>query len=155
MKTLFTLIFLFIFYSTAVAGEGALFDVDGETVLTWNLTFAPPHNEPVVGDRVARYRLYLDPEWRGEYVRFATPITIWGVNTWQPSKVVGHGSEAWSNSDWSVEKVRVAITPRLEIGSQRLHFYTEYYMPLNRKSWGGHGLERHYYWLTGFGGSIR
>ena len=41
--------------------------------LTVDATFAPPHNEPVVGDRVARYRLQASADvrmwrfaWEGE-----------------------------------------------------------------------------------------
>lgn len=69
-------------------------------------TFAPPHNEPVVGDRVARYRLRAEQaiDWgafslNGQY-------TAWGVQPWQRPHVVGHGLDAWENSHWGVEQWR-------------------------------------------------
>lgn len=129
--------------------------IDGTSTFVWNLTVAPPHNEPVIGDKVARYRLQLHPEYATTYFRVSPEINVWGVNTWQPSDVVGHGWEAWQNSDWSVEEFRTSVTTRAEIGPKALHFYTEYYWPIDRKSWGGHGLERHYYWLVGVGGRIK
>jgi hypothetical protein len=120
--------------------------------LEWNATFVPPHHEPVVGDKVARYRLQVIPGYEMEYFRISLQLDAWGVQTWQPSSVVGHNWQAYENSDWSVEEWRLGTTTRAEAGPDKLHFYTEYYMPIDRKTWGGHGMERHYYWLVGFGG---
>lgn len=122
--------------------------------LRWNATFAPPHNEPVVGDRVARYRLHIEPGIEFKFLRYRLAINAWGVNHWRTSDTVGHGfPEAWEGSDWSVEEWRTSTTHRLELGPGWLHFFTEYYLPLDRKSWGGHGMETNYYWLTGVGGA--
>ena len=114
-------------------------------------TFAPPHNEPVVGDRVARYRLQAELDLRWWRLQWQPKVTAWGVNRWRPTDVVGHGiPQAWENSDWSVEKWRISHTQSLSLWlTDALALTTEYYMPVDRKSWGGHGLERHYYWLVG------
>lgn len=126
-----------------------------QSTLDWSLTFAPPHNEPVIGDKVARYRLQLHPEWSSKFVRFSPEINAWGVNTWQTSDVVGHGvPDAWENSDWSVETVRISMTTRVELGPESIHLYAEHYMPINRESWGGHGLEQNVYFLLGIGGRV-
>ena len=69
--------------------------------------FAPPHNEPVIGDRVARYRIQIAPELDWGIVHYRFEANAWGVNLWQTPDTVGHGvPEAWENSDWSVEEWR-------------------------------------------------
>ena len=112
--------------------------------------FAPPHNEPVVGDRVARYRseAVLEVQW-GRFTWRPT-LTAWGVQKWQPTDIVGHGRDAWRNSDFEIETVRWSHTQNLDFRlTDSVSITTEYYMPLYRDTWGGHGLERHYYWLIG------
>jgi hypothetical protein len=112
--------------------------------------FAPPHNEPVVGDRVARYRSEAHLVMRWGNLEWHPKLTAWGVQKWRPSDIVGHGEDAWRNSDFSVETVRWSHTQTLKYRmSESLAATTEYYMPLYRDTWGGHGLERHYYWLIG------
>jgi hypothetical protein len=115
------------------------------------VALAPPHNEPVVGDKVARYRAELKGDVCWGRLQWEPKITAWGVNTWRSTDRIGHGWNAWQNSDYSIEKVRVSHTQNLSFWlNDNIALTTEYYMPLNRKSWGGHGLERHYYWLVGF-----
>ena len=123
-----------------------------EVHLGWNAAMAPPHNEPVVGNKVARYRLQVKPSVEFKYFRYSLQVDAWGVNKWQPSSVVGHWPDSISGSDWSVEEWRVATTHRAEVGPYKVHAYIEYYMPLDRHNWGGHGMERHYYTLIGIGG---
>lgn len=119
--------------------------------LTVETAMAPPHNEPVVGNRVARYRAELKGDVRWGRLQWEPKITAWGVNAWRSTDAIGHGWDAWRNSDYSIEKIRVSHTQNLSLWlSDHVALTTEYYMPLNRKSWGGHGLERHYYWLVGF-----
>ena len=124
------------------------------TSLNYNLTFSPPHNEPVVGNQVARYRLQLNPEITFKYARYDLEFDVWGTNQWRNGSTVGNGSEAWDNSDWSIDKYRLSLTHKVHLGPETLHIFTEYYMPIDRKSWGGHGMETNYYWLVGFGGTL-
>ncbi|MEZ4599175.1 MAG: hypothetical protein R2940_05245 [Syntrophotaleaceae bacterium] len=124
------------------------------TNLEYNITFAPPHNEPVVGDRVARYRVQLRPSVEFKYFRYNLKIDAWACNTWQSNDVIGNGGDAWDNSDYSIEKWRIGFTHRAEAGPKIIHLFTEYYVPYDNDSWGGHGMERHYYWLVGFGGKF-
>lgn len=113
--------------------------------------FAVPHNEPVIGDYVARYRAQAVAEVAWGRVTWEPRLTAWGVNTWRNSEQVGHFPESFANSDWSIEAVRLSTTQTLSLRlTDYLHLTTEYYMPFDRSRWGGHGLERHYYWLTGF-----
>jgi hypothetical protein len=69
--------------------------------------FTIPHNEPVVDDKVARYRLTGRIEvdlwrFRGEYEGI-----LWGLNTWKTPDQVGHGfPDAWRGSDWNIERFK-------------------------------------------------
>lgn len=118
---------------------------------TFDATFAPPHNEPVVGDRVARYRVQLAGDVRWWRFQWEPKLTAWGVNQWRSGATIGNGGDAWDNSDYSVDKWRVSHTQNLNVWvTDHLALTTEYYMPIDRKDWGGHGLESNYYWLVGF-----
>jgi hypothetical protein len=142
-----TFLLCFIVFSATPASARAL-------SLKWNATLSPPHNEPVVGNRVARYRLQVAPHLDTRWLRYKLQANAWGVNRWQLTDVVGSGLEAWSGSDWSVEEWRFSLLHRIEVGPKYLGLFMEGYMPIDRFSWGGHGMERHYYWLIGFGGEI-
>jgi len=147
LKTVFTIAFLL-----AALGLHTLCYA-GPTLnsLELSATMAPPHNEPVVGDRVARYRAELTTDVRWGCLQWEPKLTAWGVNQWRSTADIGNGSDAWENSDYSIEKWRVSHTQNLSLWlTDYAALTTEYYMPLDRKSWGGHGLERHYYWLVGF-----
>ena len=121
--------------------------------LGWNATFAPPHNEPVIGDKVARFRLQATPSIEFKYFRYSLEVNAWGVQKWRPSSVVGNGfPDAWQRSDWSVDTWRFTTLHKAEVGTEKLHVYVEQYMPIDRHSFGGHGMERHYFLLTGVGG---
>lgn len=113
--------------------------------------FAPPHNEPVVGDRVARYRSEATAVLRWGKLEWQPKLTAWGVQKWQPTDIVGHGNDAWRNSDFGIETIRWSHTQTVKYHmTDSFALSSEYYMPLYRDTWGGHGLERHYYWLAGF-----
>jgi hypothetical protein len=120
--------------------------------LQWNATFAPPHNDPVVGDRVARYRVQVEPNLEIGWLRYRLRFNAWGVNRWQSVDKVGGGLDSWSNSDWSVEKWRLSLLHQAEFGPKSIHLFVEYYQPIDSNDWKGHGLETHYYMLTGIGG---
>ena len=138
--------------SLALCGAFFMPAFGAEFHLDWNATFAPPHHEPVV-DQVARYRLQAVPQVEWEFFTYELELNAWGVQPWQPSDVVGHFPESWGNSDWSVDKWRFSATHTLKIGPDRLHFFTEYYMPFDRREWGGHGYDN-YYLLIGAGGRL-
>jgi len=127
---------------------------DAELHLAWNAVTFPPHNEAVVAGKVARYRLQATPSVEFKYFKYSLQVDAWGVNTWQPSSVVGNGIQNWDQSDWSVEEWRLSTLQRVQVGSSQLHLYVEAYMPISRDSdWsGGHGMETEYYNGVGVGG---
>ena len=89
---------------------------DADINLELSAQFAPPHNEPVIGNRVARYRIQITPTLDWGIVHYRIEANAWGVNIWQRPNVVGHGvPEAWENSDWSVEEWRYTGTGTLLI----------------------------------------
>lgn len=145
------LVFLALVAAVSREAKGEVFS------LHWNATFVPVNHEPVVGNLVARYRIQLEP--RIDYKRFhyVAEMKAWGGQKWRNRSLLGDGFvEKYRNSDWSVETWRFAILHRLtfDLFGDRLGIYTEYYMPQDRHSWGGHGMERHYYLLTGIRGKI-
>lgn len=155
MKTIFIYSVLTFFitaiFSVVVAVQAFSFESPELEDLVIDVMMAPPHNEPVVGDKVARYRSEMKASVRWGRLQWEPKITAWGLNTWRATNRIGNGTNAWKNSDYSIEKVRVSHTQNLSLWlTDNFAMTTEYYMPLDRKSWGGHGLERHYYWLVGF-----
>lgn len=145
MKTLVMTFLLVLLSSTAYALE---------THLDWSATFAPPHNEPVVGSKVARYRVQVNPSVEHGWFKYSLNVDAWGRNTWQRSAIVGHGLEAWENSDWSVEDWRFTMKHIVTAGPEKFHVFVEYYTPIDKEKFGGHGMEENYYLLTGFAGRI-
>jgi hypothetical protein len=123
--------------------------------LEWRAMLVPPAHEPVVGNMVARYLAEVTPGYTSEHVRFGVTLKAWGVNRWVPPSVRGHDWEKFENSDYTVDDWRLSYTAKAELGPDWLHLTTEYYKPIDAGDWGGHGMERHYYWLVGFGGRYR
>lgn len=118
---------------------------------------APPHHEPVVGARVARYRYTLAPYASTKWAEARLTLTGWGLQKWRPSSVVGHGIDAYRNSDYSIERLRHSV--RLDVSiyptaDKKFGLYSEFYKPLDRHSWPGHGHLTAYYWLVGFKGNF-
>ncbi len=149
MKRFVLILMLCLLPCTAVAGPEL-------ANLHLEATLSPPHNEPVIGDRVARYRVQAGADVRWGRVQWEPTLNAWGVNRWRTSEVVGHFPDSWGNSDWSIERWRVSMTHNLSLHlTDHVALTTEYYMPFDRKSWGGHGLERHYYWLIGMRWSLK
>ena len=79
--------------------------------------FTPPHNEPIVQDMVARYKVEADGS-----IRFWTRFTfdanakIWFLQEWRTPDRVGHGfPEAWKGSDWNFERARLDYTLKLGV----------------------------------------
>jgi hypothetical protein len=79
--------------------------------------FTPPHNEPVVQDMVARYKAELDTNIRFlKRFTFDTNAKLWFLQNWRTGEVVGHGfPEAWRNSDWNFERVRLDYNLKLGV----------------------------------------
>jgi hypothetical protein len=143
MKNILAFCILLIFLSVS---KVSAIDIN----LEFNTTFAPPHNEPVIGDKVARYRIQVTPSLQWGIVEFRLKSNWWGVNTWQHPSIVGHGYEAWENSDWSVEEWRWT-------GVSELSFNTSKRTAVYIESEYTEGFEGHqsYYHLVGFRWQLR
>lgn len=117
------------------------------------LTFAPPHNEPVLpGSRyVARYRATLDLDVSWRIFGFDVQENFWGLNEWRPPNEVGHGfPDAWEGSDFRLQGVRVQSILRSTVdlyttGDTTIQFLWEH------QEWSEWKDERKDYWnLVGF-----
>jgi len=121
------------------------------TRLEVGMTFAPPHNEPVVGEHVARYKIEGDAGIRIWKINVDGNAKVWFLNPWDSPDVVGHGfPTAWRNSRWGAESIRLDWTVKAGIDvAPRLQTYIEH------NKWGylsgtlpsSHVSE--YYWLAG------
>jgi hypothetical protein len=114
----------------------------------------PPHHEPIVGNRVARYRVEAEPVVEWGKLETSLKLTSWGAQRW--NRDIGHGTDAWEESDWSVEEWRQAFTHTATVWIMpKLGVYSEYYQPIDRhEKWPGKGQETNYYWLVGIKGWI-
>ena len=80
-------------------------------------------------------------------------LTAWGVQGW--NRYVGNGTDAWGDSDWGVEEWRHTVTTKVTYWLDPMFgLYSEYYTPVDRHNWNGHGQESNYYWLVGFRGRL-
>ena len=125
--------------------------------LKYNLTTVPVNHEPIVGDKVARYRLQITPVMQIGRLSHEVQTNIWGVNKWRPRSMLGQGVvEKYSNSDWTIENYRVSLmhTTKFDLVDKRIQLFSEYYYPIDRHSWGSNPSMRHYYWLIGISGEI-
>src|SRR3990172_2208697 len=77
--------------------------------------FTPPHNEPIVQDMVARYKLEADGGIRfWKRITFDANIKAWFLQEWRTPDVVGHGfPDAWRGSDWNFERARLDYNLKL------------------------------------------
>ena len=120
--------------------------------LNYSAAFVPPHHEPIVNG-VARYKVTAEPVIVVDKLRVGAEFTGWGSQTWQNSNTVGHGFDAWGNSDWSVEEWTKSVTYKVDYAiTPKFGLYSEYYVPLGE--WRGHGLGTDYWWLVGIKGRI-
>jgi hypothetical protein len=80
-------------------------------------SFVPPHNEPVIEDEVARYKIEMDGSVRfWKRVTADLNVIAWGVQTWRTGDQVGHGfPDAWRGSDWGVKKVYMDYTGKVGV----------------------------------------
>lgn len=121
----------------------------------YNVSFAPPHNEPVIGNKVARYRVELAPTLTYKGFEYQVKGTAWGVNTWRRPADVGHFPDSWSHSDWTVDEWRYSVTQTATYWMGDVGLFAEHYQPFGESDWGGHGLEDNYYLLMGVKGTWR
>jgi len=129
--------------SNAQAFELSYPEVDKISV---DFTFAPPHNEPVIGNLVARYRVRNVVSAHWERLSLLAEFNLWACNRWRTPSQVGHGiPDAWKGSDWSIDEWRWDANYEVAYKVHK-HFdiFTEYKWTEEYK---GHDS---YYWLTGF-----
>jgi len=104
MKRFFVVLLVLMGFGLSTARASELLSIHKIEVQSF---FTIPHNEPVVDDKVARYRLTGKIEvdlwrFRGEYEG-----VLWGLNTWRTPDQVGHGfPDAWKGSDWNIERFK-------------------------------------------------
>ncbi len=116
------------------------------------VAFAPPHNEPVVQDFVARYKVEADGSVRfWKRVTFDVNLKAWGLQDWRTPETVGHGfPDAWQGSDWNVKTIRLDYTAKIGVD-----VYGPVQLFVEHQKWGylsnvmpsAHVSE--YYWMTG------
>lgn len=114
--------------------------------------FTPPHNEPIVQDMVARYKVEGDGGilfWN----RFTIDgnIKVWFLQDWRTSEVVGHGfPEAWKGSDWNFKRARIDYN--LKLGMD-VYKYIQIFIEHNKWDYLTEAKPStqvsEYYWMTG------
>jgi hypothetical protein len=114
--------------------------------------FAPPHNEPVVQDMVARYKVEADGGIRfWKRVTFDANLKAWFLQGWRTPDAVGHGfPDAWRGSDWNAERVRIDYNLKLGVDVYKsVQVFVEHnkYGYLTTAAPSAHASE--YYWMTG------
>jgi len=149
VKALFYLLLGMLIALALTAGPAQGMSLD----LNYSAAFVPPHNEPVVGNKVARYRIEMAPEIRFQYLQVSPTLTLWGVNTWVPRDQ--QLSNRWRDDDWSVEEVRPTFNLGIGLGPERLQLFSEYFAPLGNWSQRGAGSFSSYWWLVGVRGEVR
>jgi len=123
------------------------------TGLEVSAVFAPPHNEPVVQDMVARYKAEFDGGVRfWKRVTFDANARVWFLQEWRTPETVGHGfPEAWKGTDWNFERVRMDYNLKLGVdvlGPVQVFVEHNKWDYLTRAKPSDHSSE--YYWMTGF-----
>lgn len=137
-----------------LASSGALAQ---EFFINYQAAYSPPGGDIIAGDKIGRYVLEVEPEFTYDWATFKVKAQAYGVTTWVPKEVRGHGLDKFKGSyAWSVEEWRYTLTPRLELGRPELKFFIENYAPVDRHgAWGkGHGQSTEYYWLLGVSGRV-
>ena len=120
------------------------------TRIEGSLAFAPPHNEPVVLNYVARYKAEIDLEINHKIFWVELNQKIWGLQDWRTPELVGHGfPTAWQGSDWSVKNLMLDFTGKYGITVYRpFQIYVEQNLTKNIGINQG-TLSSNYYWLIG------
>jgi hypothetical protein len=117
--------------------------------------FTPPHNEPVVASgassQVARYKIEGDGSIRfWKRVTFDANLKFWFLQDWRTGEVVGHGfPEAWRNSDWNFERVRMDYNLRAGVD---IYGPLQVFVEHNKWAFVSESVPEKvsdYYWMTG------
>ncbi len=122
------------------------------TRLEVSAAFTPPHNEPVIGNYVARYKVEGDAAIRAWRFTLDGNVKAWFLQNWRTPEVVGHGfPDAWRGSDWGFHSVRLDYNVKLGFDIVRhLQAFVEH------NKWGfvteapAGSKPSDYYWMTGF-----
>lgn len=123
-----------------------------EIHLDYRAAVAVPKHDPILGKYIERYNLSLTPSLESKYFRYSLELAAHGGVNWIAD--VSGDPLQWGDSDWSVDAWRYTLTHKAHIGPEYLGVETEFYMPVDRGNWGGHGRETEYYWLLGVGGQL-
>lgn len=102
------------------------------------LLFAPPHNEPAFRNDyggVSRYVVDLGGTAQSRRFKIDYALRLHGQNQWKNRETVGNGLDAWSGSDWSVDrwvrvhtiKVTIPIASRISIVTESVMGDLPYY----------------------------
>jgi len=143
----------FLLLLVAVPASASEFYVD------WQAAYSPPGGDIVVGNQIGRYVLEVEPTVQHGFATFSVKAQAYGVRDWVPKEVRGHGMDKFKGSyAWGADDWRYTLTPRLELGNEKVHFFIENYSPVDRHGvWdegGGHGQSTEYYWLLGVSGRV-
>jgi len=103
----------------AIGGDVALAEGYGPQLESFEagVAFTPPHNEPIVQDMVARYKIEADGSVRIlKRITFDANVRFWFLQGWRTPDAVGHGfPDAWRGSDWNFERVRADLNLKLGV----------------------------------------
>lgn len=130
-----------------------------EAYVDWQAAYSPPGGDIIAGNQIARYLIEAEPTVRYKLVQFSVLAQAYGVRGWVPPEKRGHGLDKFEGEyAWGVEDWRFAVTPRLEVGTQRFNVFIENYAPVDRHgiwdSGNAQGQETEYYWLMGVSGRV-
>lgn len=116
-----------------------------------SFAFTPPHNEPIVGDKVARYKAEGDAGLRLWRFVLDGNVKVWFLQGWRPPEVVGHGiPDAWRGSDWGFDSARLDYNLKLGFdlfGGWQAFVEHNKWNHLSGIPPSAHANE--YYWMTG------
>lgn len=114
--------------------------------------FTPPHNEPIVGNKVARYKVEGDAGLRLWRFTLDGNAKVWFLQDWRTPEVVGHGiPDAWRGSDWGFDAARLDYNAKLGfdlVGGWQAFVEHNKWSHLAGIPPSVHANE--YYWMTGF-----
>lgn len=111
-----------------------------------------PKHDAILGKYIERYNVSLTPKIDAKYFHYELEAAAHGGVRWIAD--VSGSPLQWDESDWSPNAWRYTLTHRAHVGPKAFGLETEFYLPLDRHNWGGHGRETEYYWQVGVGGEL-
>ena len=122
--------------------------------LDYIVAFNPPHHEYISGrfENAKAERFYFELKASTKYkrLRYHLALVGHGVQDWR--KNWGSTKDYWTNSDaWKIEEMRYDYSHggTFDLIGDKLQLYSEFVMPINRRSYNGV-----YYWRVGFSGRL-